>query len=294
MSARETPGNAPILVAVDGSPSSQQAAAWAAVTAALHNAPLHVFTAIDDCAGPARILSAADRERRRGEGEGVVAAAARIASEAVAAEQKTGPDITTEVCADLVIPTLLERSATVRMIVLGSRGTGAYLPGLLGSVTTAVVRHATCPVAVIPDRPVHDEPLRRAPVVVGVDGSRHSAAAVDFAVAEAARRGVDLVAVHSWCDTSTVCLPADWEAIRTAEEAVLAERMAGYGQDYPEVTIRRIVVSDRPVRALHQAAAQAQMLVVGSRGRGGFTGMQLGSTSNALLHMVECPMVVVR
>ncbi|WP_067856558.1 universal stress protein [Nocardia shimofusensis] len=290
MSARETPGHAPILVAVDGSPSSRQAAAWAAVTAALHDAPLRVLNSIDDCAGPARLLSAADRERLRVDGEGLVAAAARIAREAVDAEL----DISTEVCADLVIPTLLERSATARMIALGSRGTGAYLPGLLGSVTTAVVRHAKCPVAVIPDRSVDDEALHRAPVVVGVDGSPHSVAAVDFAIEEAARREVELVAVHSWCDTSTVALPADWEAIRTAEEAVLAERMAGYGQDYPEVTIRRIVVSDRPVRALREAARQAQLLVVGSRGRGGFAGMQLGSTSNALLHIVACPMVVVR
>ncbi|WP_040796720.1 universal stress protein [Nocardia higoensis] len=290
MSAGEIRGRTPILVAVDGSPGSHHAAAWAAVTAALHDAPLHVFTSTDDCAGPARTLSAADRERQRAEGERVVAAAARIARDAAEAEL----EISTEVCADLLIPTLLDRSATARLIALGSRGTGAYLPGMLGSVTTAVARHAKCPVAVIHDRSAADASSRRAPVVVGVDGSAHSAAAVDFAVAEAARRKVDLVAVHSWCDAGAVTIPADWEAVRTAEEAVLAERLAGYEQDYPEVTIRRIVVSERPVPALQEAAAQAQLLVVGSRGRGGFAGMLLGSTSNALLHTVECPMVVVR
>jgi len=290
MSARETAGGAPILVAVDGSPSSHHAVAWAAVTAALHDAPLHVFTTVDDGAGPVRTLSAADRDRRRAEGDRVVAVAAQIAREAAEAELEVG----TEVCTELVIPALLERSADARLITLGSRGTGAYLPGLLGSVSTAVVRHAKCPVAVIHDRSATDAPSRRAPVVVGVDGSPHSVAALDFAVEEAARRKVELIAVHSWCDTSTITLPADWEAIRTEEEAVLAERLAGYGEDYPEVTIHRIVVSDRPVRALHEASAQAQLLVVGSRGRGGFAGMLLGSTSNALLHVVECPMVVVR
>src|SRR5690606_18089829 len=135
---------------------------------------------------------------------------------------------------------------------------------------------------------------RHAPVVVGVDGSAHSVAAVDFAVAEAARRKVDLVAVHAWRDTGALPIPADWAAVRTAADALLAERMAGYEQDYPEVTFRRIVVSDRPVLALQEAAAQAQLLVVGSRGRGGFAGMLLGSVGNALLHTVECPMVVVR
>lgn len=290
MSAGGISGSAPILVAVDGSPSSHHAVAWAAVTAALHDAPLRVFTSVDDGAGLARVLSAADRDRRRAEGERVVAAAARVAAEAAEAELEIG----TEVCAELVIPALLERSAATRLIALGSRGTGAYLPGLLGSVSTAVVRHATCPVAVIHDRSATDAPSRRAPVVVGVDGSPQSVAALEFAVEEAARRKVELVAVHSWCDTSTITLPADWSAIRTAEEALLAERLAGYGEDYPEVTIRRIVVSDRPIRALHEAAATAQLLVVGSRGRGGFAGMMLGSTSNALLHMIECPMVVVR
>ncbi|HLS79224.1 MAG TPA: universal stress protein [Nocardia sp.] len=290
MSAAHTRVAAPLLVAVDGSPSSRHAAAWAGATAALHDAPLHVFASTDDCAGPTRTLSEAERTRRRAEAERVVAEAAGIAAEAADAELT----VTTEICPDLVIPALLDRSARARVIALGSRGSGVYLPGMLGSVTTAVVRHARCPVAVVHDSSATDAVARRAPVVVGVDGSEHSVAAVEFALIEASRREVDLIAVHAWCDAGAVTIPADWAAVRTAEEAVLAERLAGYEQQYPEVAIRRVVVSDRPVPALHAAAASAQLLVVGSRGRGGFTGMLLGSVSNALLHTVACPMVVVR
>ncbi|SLJ82536.1 Universal stress family protein [Mycobacteroides abscessus subsp. abscessus] len=75
---------------------------------------------------------------------------------------------------------------------------------------------------------------------------------------------------------------------------MLAERLAGFAEQYPDVQVRRIVVPDRPVRALLDASADAQLVVVGSRGRGGFTGMLLGSTSNALLHVVECPITVIR
>ncbi|MEV2226897.1 universal stress protein [Nocardia vinacea] len=131
--------------------------------------------------------------------------------------------------------------------------------------------------------------------MVGVDGSPNSLPAIELAFEEAARRKVGLTALHTWSDASGVDLPhSGWEAARESEQALLAENMAGYRDRYPEVPVLRILKLDRPVRALLDESANAQLVVVGSRGRGGFASMVLGSTSNALLHTVECPMIVVR
>ncbi|MEV0032487.1 universal stress protein [Nocardia sp. NPDC050793] len=287
-------GGTLILVAVDGSASSYEAAAWAAVDAVLHGSPVHLLTsvALVGGIGPAMSLPEAEMNWLRTDGERIVTEAARIVREAA---RETEVTVTTEVTFDLPIPTLIERSKSVRTLVLGSRGLGAFQRGLLGSVSTAVTRHAHCPVAVIHDRAATDAVSVTKPILVGVDGSENSVPAVEYAFDEAARRKVDLVALHAWSDSSSIDFAtAEWESIRESERALLAERLAGYAERYPEVTVRRIVVSDRPVRALLEASADAQLVVVGSHGRGGFAGMLLGSTNNALLHVVECPMVVVR
>ncbi|MGV9818681.1 universal stress protein [Nocardia xishanensis] len=288
------PADRPVLVAVDGSASSYQAAAWAAVDAVTHGTRLHVLTsvALIGGIGPAMSLPEAEMTWLRTDGERVVTEAARIAREAV---QGAELELTTEVTFDLPIPTLIELSKTLRTVVVGSRGLGAFQRGVLGSVSTAVARHAHCPVAVVHDRSATDAVSLTKPILVGVDGSENSVPAVRYAFDQAARRKVELVALHAWRDTSSIDLPApEWDSIRETERATLAERLAGFGEEYPDVTVRRIVVSDRPVRALLEASADAQLVVVGSHGRGGFSGMLLGSTSNALLHAVECPIVVLR
>ena len=86
----------------------------------------------------------------------------------------------------------------------------------------------------------------------------------------------------------------DWDAVHEGERRLLAERLAGWQQEFPDVKVTRVVTRDRPVRSLLEAAHTAQLLVVGSRGRGGFSGMLLGSTSHALLHHSPCPVAVVR
>ncbi|WP_067834367.1 universal stress protein [Nocardia lijiangensis] len=291
---RADAGDRPVLVAVDGSASSYQAAAWAAVDAATHGARLHVLTsvALIGGLGPAMSLPEAEMTWLRTDGQRIVTEAARIAREAV---QDAELDLTTEVTFDLPIPSLIERSKTLRTLVVGSRGLGAFQRGLLGSVSTAVARHAHCPVTVVHDRSATDAVTLTKPVLVGVDGSENSVAAVEYAFDQAARRKVELVALHAWRDSSSIDLSvADWDSIRESERALLAERLAGFAERYPDVTVRRIVVSDRPVRALLEASTDAQLVVVGSHGRGGFSGMLLGSTSNALLHVVECPIVVIR
>ncbi|MFF3567735.1 universal stress protein [Nocardia jiangxiensis] len=287
--------NPPILAAVDGSAVSYQAAAWAADAAALHGCGLHLVTSIALPAeyGPGALLTDADTDWMRSDGERILTEAARAARTAAPGEE---PPISTEVSWSRIIPDLLERSRTVRMLVLGSHGLGALRRGLVGSVTTAVLRHAHCPVGVIHYRQTVDPTVASRPVLVGVDGSGNSRPALAVAFGEASLRKVGLTAVHAWSDIPvTRPMSADWEtAMRDSEEMVLAESMAGWSEQYPDVSVRRIMVQDRPVRALLEQAESAQLVVVGSHGRGGFAGMLLGATSNALVHSVGCPILVVR
>ncbi|MDF3048967.1 MAG: universal stress protein [Pseudonocardia sp.] len=135
------------------------------------------------------------------------------------------------------------------------------------------------------------------PVVVGVDGSPTSEAAAAFAFEAASLRGVPRVAVHVSRDLSVDPRMAplmDWDAVESDEREVLAERLADWLEKYPDVPVRRLVVRDRPARTLVEESGRAQLVVVGSRGRGGFRGLLLGSVSQALLHHAHCPVAVVR
>ena len=287
----------PIVAAVDGSAISYHAAGWAAVDAALHGCPLHlvISVAVPPGWGPGAIMTDTDTDLLRGEGERVLTEARRVARAAAPGESI---EITSEVTWDPIIPDLIERSRTARMMVVGSRGLGALRRGILGSVSTAVTRHAHCPVAVVHTMSGTDPVSAHRPVLVGIDGSANSMPALDIAFEEASRRKVGLVALHAWSDATGLDLPvaaiAGWDELREPENVVLAESLAGYHERYPDVPVQRIVVRDRPVRALLDESANAQLVVVGSHGRGGFTGMLLGSTSTALLHSVDCPIIVTR
>jgi nucleotide-binding universal stress UspA family protein len=168
---------------------------------------------------------------------------------------------------------------------------------LIGSVAVDLAAHASCPVVVVRGpEPDYTAP-RPEPVVVGVDGSPTSEAAVAFAFEAAALQNVPLVAVHVWHDLlvdPTMAPLLDWDVVESDEREVLAERLAGWTAKYPDVPVRRLVACDRPGRALVDESGRAQLVVVGSRGRGGFRGMLLGSVSQALLHHAHCPVAVVR
>ncbi|HWT49824.1 MAG TPA: universal stress protein, partial [Mycobacterium sp.] len=112
---------------------------------------------------------------------------------------------------------------------------------------------------------------------------------------EASRRGVDLIALHAWIDVVASELPElDWPAMEAQAERSLAESLAGWQERYPDVTVHRLVVRDRPAQQLAEMAESAQLVVVGSHGLGGLTGMLLGSVSNAVLHSVRIPVIVAR
>ena len=290
----------PIIVGVDGSPVSLVAVDWAAHTAALRGVALklvHVLNPPVVMAFPEVPMPSGYLQWQEDAGRSLLATAVKTAEEAaLAAGTGSRPiTVTTEMVSGSSVPALAELSGQAQMIVVGCRGRGALVRGLLGSVSTGVVHHATCPVAVVHDEdPLIPHPSK-APVVVGLDGSPASERAVEIAYEEASFRGVDLVAVHAWSDSGVLEFPGvDWSVLQAEAEETLAERLAGWGERYPDVLVRRVVVADRPAHQLLEQAQAAQLLVVGSHGRGGFAGMVLGSVSTAVANGARIPVIVAR
>jgi len=181
--------------------------------------------------------------------------------------------------------------------VVGARGHGAVTGLLLGSVSQHVSRHAPCPVVVV--REQADPKARR--IVVGVDGSPSGDNAIGFAFDAASRNEAPLVAIHAWHDVtaSRVVGPSYAALANVAEriaagERLLAEALAGWAEKYPDVTVTREAIPVHPARVLADATEHAALVVVGSRGRGEFTGLLLGSVSQAVLHHARCPVAVAR
>jgi nucleotide-binding universal stress UspA family protein len=280
-----------ILVGVDGSVQSDAAVKFAARESAIRDVPLtvmHVIEPVPDWASSveqSRIANAWEADARD-----VIEQARKTALTCVTPPAPL--DLRTEVVYSPVIPMLVVASTDAQMMVLGSRGMTPLGRFVLGSVSSSAIHHAQCPVAVVHD----DEHVDRAgPVLVGIDGSPASDAAIALAFDEASRRGADLLALHAWSDVAVFpILGMDWRDYETSGAEILAERLAGYQQDYPDVKVRRRLVCDKPARWLIEESQYAQLVVVGSRGRGGFPGMLLGSVSSALVQSAQAPVIVVR
>jgi nucleotide-binding universal stress UspA family protein len=167
---------------------------------------------------------------------------------------------------------------------------------MLGSVSQHVARHADCPVVVV--REPEDHSATR--IVVGVDGGPAGEAALGFAFDEAARRGSPLTAVQSYGEHTLsgtgVVLPMERPAgeVRATYERELYALLVPWKEKFPDVTVRAEVVPGHPVRLLRDVSERAALVVVGSRGRGGFASLLLGSVSTGVLHRARCPVVVVR
>lgn len=279
--------HAPIVVGVDGREPSRTALDWAVDEAARRRLPLRIrYAAPDGLPQPPTLAAAPDGDT--------------VLDEALARARELAP--TVEVDATMVVgpaaTVLIEASKDAALLVVGARGRGALASALLGSTSVDVAAHAHCPVAVVrslptarPDRPG---------VVVGSDGSERSDAAVAVAFAEADARGLPLTLVHTWYldhDAAALAVVDTTDLRRAlAEEAqTLGTRaVSGWAEKYPDVEVRLRVLGGHPVEVLVDQSDGAELVVVGSRGRGGFAGLLLGSVSQGVLHQARCPVMVVR
>jgi nucleotide-binding universal stress UspA family protein len=269
-----------IVVGYDGSPGGDEALRWAAREAWARGAALTICLAWP---APDLLLlgdwGAHDRARRLG-GE-ILARGVRLAGAV--------PDLAevrTVLAEGPPARVLCERSRTAEMVVAGSRGHGGLAELRLGSVSWQVACHGHGPVVVVRGqwRPVNQPP---GPVAVGVDGSPHSQHALTFAFQEAALRGVPLVAVCALSDA-----PGRMGGALQMDDDV-GRLLTRREKEHPEITVLRQVTSGTPRPALLSAAAEAQILVAGARGRGGLDGMSLGSVADALVHHSPCPVAIV-
>lgn len=269
---------APIVVGIETA-ADAPAALWAADECARTGAVLHLV----HCAEPrpeAAAPGAADP--------------LRLVQRAV--EGRIPHDrVTTQVLVGSPAPALLALSASARMIVLADQGSASDRP-TPGATSWAIVSHSRCPVL------LWRAPSTRGaagPVVVGVDGSPTSDGALTIALAEASGRRVTVIAVMAWTDVyvdsdlQAMVRVTDWQRAAEDHGRLLAERIADVRQRFPDVGVDQVLTRDRPVRALLKHAKDAQLLVVGSHGRGGFPGMLLGSVSRALVDYSPCPLMVV-
>jgi nucleotide-binding universal stress UspA family protein len=291
----EAPTKYGIIVGVDGSVESDAAVSWAAREASMRHEPVTLMHVVQPVAlnwpiSPEQTTVAEWQEDNARH----VIDHARDGLSAVL-DLPHPPDVRTEVLYSHPVDALVDASTQARMIVVGSHGRGAVGRLLWGSVSRGVVEHARCPVAVIhtdqASAPVHPT----APVLLGVDGSPASEAATAWAFDEASRRGVALVALHAWSDVGVFpILGMDWRTYQGQGEEVLAERLAGWRERYPDVQISRRLVCDTPARWLIEESRNAQLVVVGSHGRGGFNGMRLGAVGAAVAQSAKVPVIVVR
>jgi nucleotide-binding universal stress UspA family protein len=283
-----------ILVSVDGSAESDAAVAWATREAVLHNLPLTLMHVVAPVmvGWPVGQLYPNMPEWQKDNAQEVLEKAGKTLTASLGGAER--PETRTEMVYASVVPTLIDASKDARMMVVGSQGMGALGRMLLGSVTAALIQHAHCPVAVVHSS--EDVPVDpNAPVLVGIDGSPGSEGALALAFDEASRRGVELVALHVWSDVGVFpALGMDWRDRESHGAEVLAESLAGWRERYPDVRVRRMLECDKPARWLLQEAERAQLVVVGSRGRGGFHGMLAGSVTSAVAHSAKVPVIVHR
>ena len=284
-----------VIVGVDGSPESDAAVGWAARDAAVRGLPLtlvHVASPADATWSQAPILEESPEEQQA-EGRSLLAHASTIARDAIAdtAQITINGEL---LSSSATILTLVEQSKDAELIVVGSRGRGALSRSILGSVSSGLIRHAHCPVALIREDKTQMPNPARDPILVGIDGAT-SELATAIAFEEASLRHADLVALHAWNDVDMNAIPGyDWSPTTAKEGQVLAEAVAGWQERYPDVSVHNRVVSDRAARAIVDASESAQLVVVGTHGSGALAGMLLGSVSNAVVQAVRTPVIVAR
>ncbi|MCO5996984.1 universal stress protein [Actinoallomurus rhizosphaericola] len=268
-------GTAPLIVGVDGSEESLTAAEWAAEEARLRHAPLrivHVFVLPMPYAPLGAPILGSELNYLKESSDQV----ARTAEHRARAR---APEVTVEsvILEGSPVPVLLQQAAHASLMVVGSRGLGAVGTLLVGSTGVELAARAACPVVVVRGRP-----HKAQRIVAGVDGSTASLDALAYAFEEAALRGAELTAIHATGDATGGADPG------------IAEAIERHGRRFPDLPADLVTMPGHPAEALINASTGADLLVVGSRGRGGFRGLLLGSVSQTVLHHADCPVVVRR
>ena len=281
-----------IVVGVDGSPNSDLGLDWAMEEAARRGLPLHIIHAFSYGYPMTNngIGDAVASSRRGAEG---------VCRRAVAHARHAKPTlvITWDESPYGPAPTLVGASEAADTVVVGARGMSAVPGVLMGSVSVQVAAHARCPVVVVRSTP--GPATAEAPVVVGVDGSALSTNAVAYAYAQASARGVGLTVVHAWwlecVEGALGSAPGDvdWQIFAQEEHDLVSESLAGWEEKYPDVTVRRHSVRGLPVEALVRQGENACLVVLGTRGRGGFVGLVQGSVSQGVMHRAACSVAIV-
>lgn len=286
--------NAPVVVGYDTSPVSRAALRWAAAAAIGEGVALRVVEVFElvimSRPSPGTVVPLDALRVARQKGLDAIVDDLRL--------QHPGLEVTGVLMTGSPAATLIGESEQARMLVLGTRGLGALTGLLVGSVTVQVSAHAQCPVVVVPAQT--PEPAGRPVIVVGVDGSKTSAQAIDFAFAQATGRHGRVLAVHAWTSPVTTFegapSPITFDPVEIEESArlLVAESLAGAREDNPDVEVEVRLVMGRPDKVLLDAGEYADLIVVGSRGLGGFAGLLLGSVAHAVLHHAHRPVAVVR
>lgn len=265
----------PIVVGIDGSEDAVQAANWAVAEADHRGAALLLVIVNDD---PARASHAES-------------AVHKAAAKCRAMAPHLAVDL--EIAQGRPVEELLRHSRKAQLMVLGGRGHGGFADALLGGVSSAVATHCSCPVVVVR----RGVPTTVGPVAVGVDGSESSSAALRFAFEEAQRVGAELLVTEVWHEGDLLAgplSPDERDRVQRDVEQSLAVQVSALHEQFPDVRTRQLAQRGHPVAALTDVGRDAQLLVVGHRGRGGFDGVFLGSVAAGVLHHAPCPVAVVR
>lgn len=305
-----------VLVGVDGSSPSLHALDWAAAQALRLGWPLHVVCAYSL---PSFTAASLDGGYAALDDTAILDGAKAVLEEAKARAEATGIEVRASVTTGDPAGVLVDMSREHRLVVAGTRGHGGFAGRLLGTVSSALPAHSHCPTVVVPYlgedgertaistvasnaglEPVDQRPLfpiRR--IVVGMDGSPTAEGALRAALLQQKVWDCELVAVAGVPVGAGAGLLA-WLPAAVDHEAVLADVAEGLNvivdrvlADFPGQKVRRIVLDGTGAELLTEFSTAADLVVVGSRGRGGFAGLLLGSTSQAVLHHAKCPVMVV-
>ncbi|WP_441959089.1 universal stress protein [Mycolicibacterium houstonense] len=294
--ATSTGSSANILAGIDGSPSALDAAVWAAYEAKRRNISVRLVHIVD----PREAETELGPWSRRRILNCLESRAVDMLSEARQEIAAVSPEVAVETSwiSGRPLPMLIALSREALLTVVGSGRAETRGAVHAGSVAVSVSAHGYGPVVVVRGSRIEFQEQQRRTVVVGVDSSEAADNTTEWAFAEAALRGAELTAVFSCGElpaslTDQVSEPQWWLEYQAQQRQSLAERIARWSEHHPEVLAHCAVTTGRTAWALMRWAHEAQLIVVGSRGRSEFVGAVLGSTSHALIHHAPCPVMIV-